>query len=110
MSSQIGHDPQLLKGLVSLLILAVVKKGESYGYEIASRLRDFGLEDFKEGTVYPALARLERDGLLSTRLVESSSGPARKYYAITPRGRKRFSKMHEMWQTLSKTVDQACKG
>ncbi len=82
-----SHDPQLLKGVVSLLLLHLLAEQESYGYEVAQRLQAAGFADVLEGTVYPALARLEREGRLATRLVASSSGPARKYYRLTPAGR-----------------------
>jgi PadR family transcriptional regulator PadR len=80
------HDPQLLKGLLSLLLLHLLAEQESYGYEVVQRLQRAGFTDVLEGTVYPALARLEREGRVSARLVSSSSGPARKYYRPTPAG------------------------
>ncbi|WP_152627105.1 PadR family transcriptional regulator [Streptacidiphilus melanogenes] len=81
-----SHDPQLLKGVLSLLLLHLLAEQESYGYEVAQRLQAAGFADVLEGTVYPALARLEREGRLATRLVASSSGPARKYYRLTEAG------------------------
>lgn len=103
-----GHDPQLLKGLVGLLILGVLNDGESYGYEIASKLRTSGLAELKEGTVYPALSRLEKDGLLATRLVESPSGPARKYYRLTNDGRVNLRERKKAWHLLVQVVDDVC--
>ena len=81
-----SHDPQLLKGLLSPLLLRLLAEQESYGYELAQRLRFLGLTEITDGTVYPALARLEREGRVSSRLVSSRSGPARKYYRPTPAG------------------------
>jgi PadR family transcriptional regulator PadR len=80
------HDPQLLKGVLSLLLLQLLAERESYGYEVVQRLQAIGLTDVLEGTVYPALARLEREGRVAARLVASSTGPARKYYRPTPAG------------------------
>nr|MDP9166182.1 PadR family transcriptional regulator [Actinomycetota bacterium] len=54
-------DPQLLKGVLSLLLLHLLAEQESYGYELVKRLHDVGLTEVLEGTVYPALARLERE-------------------------------------------------
>ena len=68
------HDPQLLKGVLSLLLLHLLAERESYGYEVVQRLHGVGLDGVLEGTVYPALSRLEREGRVSTRLVASSSG------------------------------------
>ena len=80
------HDPQVLKGVLSLLLLHLLAERESYGYEVVQRLHAIGLTGILEGTVYPALTRLEREGRLTTRLVASSSGPARKYYQPTGAG------------------------
>ena len=66
------HDAQLLKGLLSLLLLQLLAERESYGYEVVQRLHEIGLSDVLEGTVYPALARLEREGRVSARLVAST--------------------------------------
>jgi PadR family transcriptional regulator PadR len=81
-----SHDPQLLKGVLSMLLLHLLAEQESYGYEVAQRLQAAGFADVLEGTVYPALTRLEREGRLSTRLIPSPNGPARKYYRLTPAG------------------------
>ncbi len=81
-----SHDPQLLKGVLSMVLLHLLAEKESYGYEVAQRLQAAGFADVLEGTVYPALTRLEREGRLATRLVPSPSGPARKYYRLTPAG------------------------
>ena len=80
------HDPQLLKGVLSLLLLQLLAQRESYGYELVQRLHEVGLSDISDGTVYPALARLERESRVSARLVSSHSGPARKYYRPTEAG------------------------
>ena len=80
------YDPQLLKGVLTLLLLRLLADRESYGYEVVQRLREVGLSEISEGTVYPALARLEREGRITARLVSSSAGPARKYYQPTPDG------------------------
>ena len=80
------HDPQLLKGVLSLLLLQMLAQRESYGYELVQRLHEIGLSDISDGTVYPALGRLERESRVSARLVSSHSGPARKYYRPTVTG------------------------
>jgi len=92
-----SHDPQLLKGSLSLLLLHLVAEQESYGYEVAQRLQSAGFADVLEGTVYPALTRLEREGRLATRLVASSSGPARKYYRLTADGLQALESGREQW-------------
>ncbi len=97
-------DAQLLKGVLSLLLLAVLREHEDYGYSVVVRLRDHGLDGLGEGTVYPALTRLEAQGLLSSRLVPSTSGPARKYYAITPAGDAEFARLTEQWRVIARVV------
>jgi PadR family transcriptional regulator, regulatory protein PadR len=102
-----SHDPQLLKGVLSLLLLRLLAERESYGYEVVQRLHALGLVDILEGTVYPALARLEREGRLATRLVPSSSGPARKYYRPTPAGHEALAESIAQWRSLVETVTAA---
>lgn len=80
------HDPQLLKGVLSLLLLHLLAERESYGYQVVQRLHDIGLTEILDGSVYPALSRLEREGRVSARLVSSRAGPARKYYRPTSTG------------------------
>lgn len=98
------HDPQLLKGVLSLMLLHLLAERESYGYEVVQRLHDAGLTGVLEGTVYPALSRLEREGRVTTRLVPSSSGPARKYYRPTPAGRAALAEGTAAWRALSAVV------
>ena len=100
-----NHDPQLLKGVVSLLLLQLVAERESYGYEVVQRLHALGFVDVLEGTVYPALARLEREGRVHARLVPSSAGPARKYYRPTPAGYEALAAGAASWSSLVAVVD-----
>ena len=99
-----GHDPQMLKGVLPLLLLRLVADAEDYGYSVVLRLHELGLTDLVEGTVYPALSRLESRGLLASRLVPSVSGPARKYYEITPAGSEELTRGVSAWQSLAGTV------
>jgi PadR family transcriptional regulator PadR len=77
----------MLKGVLGLLLLHALSTGENYGYGLVTHLRSAGFADLAEGTVYPALTRLEAAGLLASHLVRSDSGPARKYYGLTEAGR-----------------------
>lgn len=80
-----------------MVLLHLLAEQESYGYEVAQRLQGAGFADVLEGTVYPALTRLEREGRLVTRLVPSPSGPARKYYRLTPAGRDALAEAAAAW-------------
>ena len=102
-----SRDPQLLKGLLSPLLLRLLAERESYGYELVQSLRDQGLTEMAEGTVYPALARLEREGRISSRLVSSRTGPARKYYRPTPAGYAALAAGAGDWLALAEVVTPA---
>lgn len=80
-------DSQLLRGILEGCILAVIAKGETYGYEILSELEKSGFENLLEGTLYPVLTRLEKKGLIYCRKAKSPFGPIRKYYSITDNGK-----------------------
>ena len=99
-----GHDAQMLKGILPLLLLRLVGDAEDYGYSVVLRLHELGLAELTEGTVYPALSRLEARGLLRSRLVPSSAGPARKYYGMTPAGSEELTRGVSAWKSLAGTV------
>jgi PadR family transcriptional regulator, regulatory protein PadR len=99
-----ARDPQLLKGVLSLLLLQLLAEQESYGYQVVQRLHEIGLADILEGTVYPALSRLEREGRVSARLVSSNAGPARKYYRLTPVGYAALAAGATSWSSLADVV------
>lgn len=75
-----------LRGLLEACVLVVLQASPAYGYEIASRFEESGLSRPKGGTLYPILARLEKDGLVEPQWVEGASGPSRKYYSLTAAG------------------------
>jgi len=99
-----GRDPQLLKGVLPMLVLALLAEEESYGYQLVTRLQASGLHDVATGTVYPVLTRLEREGRLSSRLVASDAGPARKYYRPTPDGHRLMAEARQAWEALAAVV------
>lgn len=101
-----GYDPQLLKGVLSLLLLHVLAERESYGYEVVQRLHGLGIADLAAGTVYPALSRLEREQWLASRLVPSDEGPARKYYRLTPAGHAALEAGVTQWRSLAELVSR----
>lgn len=101
-----GHDPQLLKGVLTPLLLQLLAECEDYGYSVVTRLHDLGFPDVAEGTVYPALSRMESQTLLASRLVRSTSGPARKYYSITASGLDELARASASWRQFSGTVER----
>jgi PadR family transcriptional regulator PadR len=91
---------QLLKGALDVAVLAVIVRGESYGYEILATLHDAGLDGVGDASVYGTLRRLEQSGHLTSTLVASDSGPARKYYAATESGRDLYRDGLEAWKRI----------
>ena len=94
---------QLKKGALELCVLALLSKHDSYAYEIASQLSDsIGMG---EGTIYPLMRRMQSDGLVETYLVESSTGPSRKYYRLTRSGHQALAAQLQEWRGFSRSVD-----
>ena len=94
-----------LRGTLPTLILEALAAQPDHGYSIAQRIkeRSRGVLDFKEGTLYPALHKLEQEGSVeSSEQVEN--GRTRRYYRITPAGRKTLAQDREQWRTLSRAV------
>lgn len=97
-------------GLVGLVLLAALAGSaeDLYGYEIAKRLAvaNEGVSIFREGTIYPVLRALSAAGLLTSRIVPSYTGPPRRYYRITERGRAVLAARRSIWQNTRSFVDR----
>jgi PadR family transcriptional regulator PadR len=101
----VEHDSQLLKGVLTLVLLRLLAERESYGYALVQRVHETGLTEVPDGSVYPALGRLERDGHVQSRLVASREGPARKYYRLSESGRIQLHRRAAAWQALTTTLE-----
>ena len=101
---------QLLKGVLDLAVLAVVQGEDGYGYDIVRRLRDGGLSEVGDASVYGTLRRLYAAGALTSYVVPSESGPHRKYYGITPIGRDQLARQSDDWRSFSTTLDGLLTG
>ena len=97
---------QLLKGVLELAVLAVIARGETYGYEILSTLERAGFDGVGDASVYGTLRRLEQAGHLSSRLEASDSGPARKYYAVTPSGTEQLRAGTDTWAQINGALER----
>jgi PadR family transcriptional regulator, regulatory protein PadR len=95
---------QLRKGVLELCILNIIGRSRVYGYDIVKQLRGVDALVVREGTIYPILSRLKRDGLVRTSLEESSAGPARKYYELTRRGEQQLVEMNTYWNQLTSGI------
>jgi PadR family transcriptional regulator PadR len=100
---------QLLKGVLELAVLAVIAKGETYGYEILSTLESVGFDGVGDASVYGTLRRLEQAGHVTSRLAASDSGPARKYYAVTPAGEEQLRAGTDAWTRINGALDGLVK-
>ena len=84
--------------------LAVIARGETYGYAIASELAEAGLGVVKGGTLYPLLARFEQAGLVRVDWRAGASGPGRKYYALTDAGLQELERRRMQWGAFADIV------
>jgi PadR family transcriptional regulator PadR len=96
---------QLRKGMLELCILNAIKGSSLYGYDIVRKLRDIPSLVISEGTIYPILSRLKREGFVQTTIKESTEGPPRKYYELTEKGRQILSNMNDYWVDIRSGTD-----
>jgi len=100
---------QLRKGILELAVMGVLYDERHYGYSLVRVLSESGSISLKEGTIYPILARLDRDGLVRSEWVESDQGPPRKYYGLTSSGRQLFDALSLELDVLVSLVQQKWK-
>ncbi|MDQ2742280.1 MAG: helix-turn-helix transcriptional regulator [Chloroflexota bacterium] len=100
------YSKELLKGAADTLVLSAFAGQEKYGYQVVRELeqRSEGFFCLKEGTLYPILHRLEKQGLLTGRWQTMPNGSERRYYALTPRGERALSDKLTEWQTFAQAV------
>ena len=96
----------MLKGHLDMIVLAALSAGSAHGYAIIEeiRRRSGGAFDLPEGTVYPALHRLEQAGLLASRWVTANSGRRRRIYSLTRRGNRALSERRAVWEEFSEAI------
>ncbi len=98
---------QFKKGVLEICVLALLDKQDRYGYELVQKISD--QIAISEGSVYPLLRRLTKEGYFTTYLQESSEGPSRKYYKLTNAGRDYLYKLIEEWEQFTSGVNQLIK-
>ena len=96
---------QLLKGVLDLAVLEVLAVADGYGYDVVRRLRNHGLTDVAEASVYGTLRRLFATGLLTSYVVPSDEGPHRKYYGVTPLGHEWLVDLRNQWSEFRIVID-----
>ena len=105
------HSSQLLKGVLDMCLLSLIAEEPSYGYEMAAKLEERGLRLVSEGSIYPALSRLQKTGLVKGYFVETDgSGPPRKYYRIETDGISHLAAWTGEWEALSTGVTSVLNG
>ena len=106
-------EKNIISGMISLVLLAITEQSKEplYGYRISREMEiKNGKAFLKQGTIYPVLRALERDGLLKSEIRESESGPARKYYWITDEGKDTLKIWKESWYRIRDFVDSVVGG
>lgn len=106
------YGSELLKGNIQTIILAVLETGALHGYGIAKEIerRSDNALAFGEGTVYPALKALVRDGFIEGAWENPISGPSRKVYSLTESGLMEATRRRKTWSRFSQTIDQVLRG
>lgn len=97
---------QLLKGILEGCILAIIERESVYGYTLSKQLHENGLTEISEGTIYPVLLRLQKNGYIVGEIRPSDAGPDRKYYSLTPEGKKALKQIRKQWKNLVPSVNK----
>ncbi len=100
-------NTQFKKGVLELIVLLAVNKKDRYGYELVMEVSR--VVDVNDGTIYPLLKRLTNERYFETYLVDSTKGPARKYYKITVLGKQRLEDLRENWKIFANSVNKFIK-
>lgn len=98
---------QMRRGTLQYCVLALLRDEERYGFDLVRALDGMVTS---EGTIYPLLSRLRRDGLVSTTWEESPTGPPRRYYRLTAKGRQALAEFVQEWQRFRDAVDRFVEG
>lgn len=97
---------QMLKGTLEGCVLKVISHKETYGYEISQELQKYGFSNISEGTIYPLLLRLEKNGYIIASYRTSTVGPKRKYFAISSKGKEELDVFSANWKELERAVNK----
>ncbi|MHC4757889.1 MAG: PadR family transcriptional regulator [Planctomycetota bacterium] len=101
---------QIRKGLLDIVILNLLQHGRCHGYEMVQTLKQINGLKIREGNIYPILARLQTDGLVSSNSEPSTDGPPRKYYELTKQGQKTLADMNSHWNLIIESMNAIRKG
>jgi transcriptional regulator len=101
-------DTELIKGTLSLIILSLLNRRAMYGYEIVATVKEEtdGVFEWKAGSLYPSLHKLEKDGMIRGQWEGEPDSRRRKYYRLTDAGRAALARKEESWSQLQRAVNQ----
>lgn len=99
------NNTQMLKGILEGCVLKIISEKPCYSAELVSTLREKGFEEVAEGTLFPLLLRLEREGLFETERVANALGPSRKYYRLSGMGKAELARFVQVWRAFRRTID-----
>ena len=99
-----------MHGVLDMCLLSIVNEEASYGYEMVKKLKGRGLNLASEGSIYPLLSRLQKQGMIEGYLVQSSEGPARKYYRMSKQGEVALEQWQHDWTGFRDSVDGVLNG
>ncbi len=95
---------QVKKGTLSFIVLNAISKKELYGYELIEIIKKTTAIEIAEGTLYPLMNRLKKEGLATSKWVEQESGIPRKYYVLTEEGKSTLQHMRNYWEELELSI------
>ena len=97
---------QMRRGVLEYCVMVLLREKERYGFDLVRALAEFDGMVTSEGTIYPLLSRLRRDGLVETTWEESPTGPPRRYYRLTRAGEQALQGFSEEWARFRRAVDR----
>ncbi len=97
---------QVKKGVLSFIVLNILQGNEYYGYELIEEVKKNTEIEIAEGTLYPLLIRLKKEGLVTSKWVEQESGIPRKYYSISEDGETTLQKMKKYWINMNSSIQK----
>ncbi len=101
---------EMLKGVLEGCVLEIIRRSETYGYEITKKLNELGFSDVVEGTVYTILVRLEKNKLVDIEKKPSDIGPPRKFYTLNKSGESELKRFWEKWEFVSSKINTLKEG
>lgn len=106
------QQSDILRGHIETIILRILSKGDSYGYEITKMIIEDGegLIDVKDATIYTAFRRMEKNELLTTYWGDGMEGARRRYYTLTEKGKEEYRQRKEEWESIRRILDRLIIG